>query len=85
MKRKFFIFFGGVAIAMTLSLGINAHLSNQSVFDMDLNDLHALAVAEGTGNTGPGQMVECSGIFNTKQRKQCMCTNQYDCTESSCQ
>jgi hypothetical protein len=89
---------GGIAIlsiAAVTAFNVNFNSKDENLPVISLKKVEALALknagcncdgicdCDGTGNTGPGQVVDCGG-WGTGTKKICLCTNQSDCTESSC-
>ncbi|MGL5227334.1 MAG: NVEALA domain-containing protein [Bacteroidales bacterium] len=84
MKTKK-VLFAAAFTAVTLLSGYNYIQNNREVklSDLALANVEALASGEGTGNTGPAEIVDCGGL-GTGSKKECMCYNAYDCTPTSC-
>ena len=57
---------------------------SETLSDIALANVEALAGDESnSSNTGPGEMVDCGGIF-TGTKKECMCRNEFPCTPTPC-
>ena len=87
MKKKII---GGIAVlaiaaVAAWNVGVNLNSQKNELPDVMLVNVEALASGEGggTGNTGPGQIVDCGG-WGTGSKKVCLCTNSYDCTDTPC-
>ena len=75
-----------IAVFSLLTVALVSQFQNSKTASV-LENLEVIALAGGegvsTGNTGPGQIEDCAGPA-TGQKKYCMSTNQYPCTESGC-
>jgi hypothetical protein len=84
MNKKYI--YGGIAVlGVMVTAGWNVSLGTKGndLSVASLNQVEALAQETTTGNTGPAEVVDCAG-WGTGSKKVCLCTNTYNCTESSC-
>jgi Tfp pilus assembly protein FimT len=75
-----------LAIAAVAAWNVSVNLNSQDnseLSDIQLANVEALAQESTTGNTGPGQVVDCGG-WGTGSKKVCLCSNSHPCTESPC-
>lgn len=71
------------AITMVCGICFLNSQKSETMSEITLANVEALANKTPTGNTGPGEIIVCSG--GNGSRKECMCRNEYECTPSPCQ
>lgn len=83
--KKFLKYAFVAAFATVAGYGVYSSQKADTMSDLMLANVEALADSrEGsTGNTGPGEMVDCAGWF-TGTKKECMCRYPEECTPSPC-
>lgn len=82
--KKYLKFAFVAAFAAIAGYGVYTSQKTDAMSDLMLANVEALADnSESTGNTGPGEMVDCAGWF-TGTKKECMCRYSEPCTPSPC-
>jgi hypothetical protein len=80
-KKKIFGSLVVLAIVAIAAFNVSVSSQNNIFSDVSLDNVEALASE--TGNTGPAEIVDCAG-WGTGNKKVCMSSNTYACTETDC-
>jgi hypothetical protein len=83
MKKNILGGIAVLAIAAVAAWNVSVNKQSKGLSGIMLTNIEALAQESSTGNTGPGQVVDCGG-WGTGSKKVCLCSNAHPCTESPC-
>ena len=84
MKKKIMAAVAVLVIALVAFYNIYINQNQNALANLVLDNIEALAdPGESTGDTGPGEMIDCAGWL-TGSRKECMSRNDSPCTPTDC-